>query len=208
MAEVLGKLLGSEARVKVMRLFLVNPGEVFTPLKISKSLKLNRAKLRREITLLKSIGFLKRGISETEVFVKSKKRLKKKREPGFHLNNLFPYNRELRALVVDASPISRELVIKRFKRLGRGLRLVVLSGIFINRPDSVGTDVLVVGDNLRRSKVEKIFGKIESEIGKELNYTLFDTEEFKYRQGMYDGFILDIFEREHDVLIDQMGAPR
>lgn len=214
--EILEKLFSSGARVKMLRFFLMNPEAVFTPAQIAKSCRLTRAKVRQEANLLKAIGFLKKGIRETQIVFparggsasgrKTKRRPRKKREPGFQLHSLFPYLRELRALVVEAASISRELLTRRFKRLGKGIRLVLLSGVFIKSSVPGHIDILVVGDNIKRSKVEKILGKIETELGKELNYALFDTKEFKYRQGMYDRFILDILESEHDILINNQGA--
>ncbi|HBT81608.1 hypothetical protein A2757_02690 [Candidatus Giovannonibacteria bacterium RIFCSPHIGHO2_01_FULL_48_47] len=196
--EALNKLLGGEARVKTMRLFLANPEQVFTLREAAKSLRVSRPKIRRELKFLNSAGFIKKGI----------KKIEKKREPGFVLNPFFPFARQFRALVVEAASISREIIARRFKRLGKGLRLVLLSGVFIDRATPGHIDILMVGDNIKRSKVEKILGKIEAELGKELNYALFDTKEFKYRQGMYDRFILDILESEHDILINNQGAPR
>ncbi len=187
--EALDKLFGSPHRVKVMRFFLMNSSGVFLPPEVAKSSRISRPRVRKELNFLKSVGFLK-----------------KKHGAEFYLNNLFPYLREFRALVIESAPISRELLQKRFKRLGKGIRLVLLSGVFIKSSVPGHIDILVVGDNIKRSKVEKILGQIETELGKELNYALFDTKEFKYRQGMYDRFILDILESEHDVLIDNLKA--
>ncbi|OGF64613.1 hypothetical protein A2Z53_02590 [Candidatus Giovannonibacteria bacterium RIFCSPHIGHO2_02_42_15] len=204
--EILEKLLGSNYRAKIMRFFLMNPGEVFTLEQVSKSSKVLKSRLKKEINLLMSAGFIKKGIHETHIIIKKQKKIKKRKEPGFVLNALFPYVREFRALVVDAAPVSRELIIKRFKRLGRGLKLALLSGVFVGKAEVNVPDILVVGDNLKKGPVEKILGSIESEIGKELNYVLMSTEEFKYRRGMYDRFILDILESDHDALVDTLGS--
>ena len=208
MPEVLDKIFGSPARVRIMRLFLMNPGEALTSVLISKSAKIARQKVGRELNLLKSIGFIKKGIRETQIIVGRTKRIKRKRESGFQLNNLFSYNRGFRALLVESNSVSREVLIKKFRQLGRGLRFVALCGIFVgdNEFNAKGTDILVVGDNIRRSKLEKILGQVESEIGKEIKYALFDTKEFRYRRGMFDRFVLDILDNEHDVLMDSLGA--
>lgn len=201
----MAKLLGGEARVKVMRFFLTNPYEVFAPPDIARILKIPKKKLRQELKGLLGLKFLRKGVKETEVISARTKRLKKKKEPGFALNNIFPYARELRQLVVEASSVSRELLQKRFKKLGRGLKLVILSGFFSGRTGEENLDILVVGENIRRSAVEKIIGKIEAEIGKELRYALFSTEDFKYRRSMYDKFIMEILEGGHEKLIDNLG---
>lgn len=209
MADALDKILGSPYRVKIMKLFLMNPGEVFTPEYISKSSKLLSRNTRKEINFLKNLGFIKSGIREIDILISKTKKIKKKREPGFQLNPLFTYNRGLRSLLIESAPVSRELLMKRFRELGRGLRFVALSGIFVGQEivgDSRGLDIMFVGDNIGRLKLEKVVGKIESELGKELKYVLFDTNEFKYRHSMYDRFVLDVLDNEHDVLFDSLQA--
>ena len=213
--EVLDKLFGSGARVKVMRFFLMSPQEVFMAKEVARTTRLSRAKASREINLLKSIGFLEKGIRETKLIFsarggsasgrKTKKRSRRKREHGFKLSRSFPYIRELHSLILEINPISRELLTNRFKKLGKKLGLVILAGTFVGKPDRNSLDVLVGGDSIRRGSVEKILKKIESEIGRELNYALFSIEEFKYRWGMYDKFLRAILDGEHDKLIDNVG---
>jgi len=175
-----------------MRLFLANPEQILSAINAAKAVKVTRPVARREIKFLKKIGLLKRG--------------RKAREAAFQLNPLFPYIRALRSLIVESASVSRDLLLKRFKGLGRGVKFVALSGSFIGGTEGGELDILAVGDNIRRAKLEKIIGKIESEIGKELKYVLFDTQEFKYRRGMYDRFVMDILNKEHDILIDNLGA--
>ena len=205
MAEILDKLFGSGARVKIMRFFLVNPYDVFTIEDASQTLRLSKSKVRRETKSLFSMKFLRKGMKETEIISGRTKRLKKRKELGFAFNNIFPYARELKALLVESLSVSRELLIKRFRRLGRGLKLVLLSGLFTQRPGEGRLDILVVGDGIRKAELEKILGKIEAEIGRELQYAFLSTAEFQYRQGMYDKFVRDILESEHDVLIDNLN---
>ncbi|MBI2610064.1 hypothetical protein HYW53_02720 [Candidatus Giovannonibacteria bacterium] len=204
--DILEKLFTSGGRVKIMRFFLVNPEEIFTLEEISKTLRLPRSKSKKEINFLKSIGFLAKGAKEVQLFFKKTKKARKKKELGFRLNKFFPYIRQLRSLVSEAPSASRELFLRRFRQLGRGLRLIILSGVFVANKGERTLDVLIVCDNPRKGPVEKILSRIESEMGKELNYALLSTEEYKYRCGMYDKFITEILENDHDVLIDRMNA--
>lgn len=191
MADDLGKLFGSTARVKIIRFFLMNPDRVFALNQISKSSKVSKETTRRELDLLRDINFVKLG--------------RRGKEKTFQLNNLFQYNRALKHLTVESVPISRDLLLRRFRELGRGLKFVALSGIFCGLIGG-GLDILIVGDNIRKGKLEKILGKTESELGREIKYVLFDTKEFKYRHSMYDKFIMDVLDGEHDVLVDSLRA--
>ena len=191
MADDLGKLFGSSGRVKIIRFFLMNPEGAFALNHIAQSAKVSKEMARRELNLLRDINFIRRSI--------------KGKEKIFQLNNLFQYNRALKHLTVESVPISRDLLLRRFRELGRGLKFVVLSGIFAGL-SSGGLDILIVGDNIRKGKLDKILGKTESELGREIKYVLFDTKEFKYRHSMYDKFVMDVLDNEHDVLIDSLKA--
>jgi len=57
--DVLAKLFGSPARVKIMRLFLLNGDSIFTTQDIKTKSKVTTAMLRRELVRLKSVGFIK-----------------------------------------------------------------------------------------------------------------------------------------------------
>jgi hypothetical protein len=46
---------------------------------------------------------------------------------------------------------------------------------------------------------------MEAEIGKELRYAYFSTDEFRYRLSMYDKLIRDILDYPHRVLLDKLG---
>ena len=81
---------------------------------------------------------------------------------------------------------------------------MVLSGIFIRESDSV-VDILIVGDKIKKHVVESALGSIEAELGKELTYAFFETNDFKYRIGVYDKFIRDIFDYPHKKIINKLN---
>ena len=58
--EILGKLLGSTARVKIMRLFLLNKEGIFDIKDIEKRSLVRADVIRKELRLLESVGFVKK----------------------------------------------------------------------------------------------------------------------------------------------------
>ncbi len=60
---------------------------------------------------------------------------------------------------------------------------------------------MIVGDNLRRSYIQKAVSVLESELGKEVAYAIFDTADFKYRVSMYDKLIRDVLDYPHEQLL-------
>ena len=80
------------------------------------------------------------------------------------------------------------------------MKLVVTSGIFIKNHDS-RVDLLIVGDKMKRGKIEEGIKRIEAEIGMELVYAVFETKEFLYRLNMYDKLVRDILDYPHEVVL-------
>jgi len=66
-----------------------------------------------------------------------------------------------------------------------------------------------VVDNFKKSAFDQAIKTIESEIGKEIRYVIFDSKEFLYRVDMYDKLICDVMENPHKKIIDtfDLGAP-
>src|SRR3989338_1047776 len=203
MADILTELFSSQALVKIMRLFLMNAEEVFDPKDISRRTKTNIRKVNYEIGLLKKINFIKSGVREIEIVFKNKNP-KHKKIKGWQLNQNFALLRQVRNLVLNSAQIARNDLLKKFKGLGQKLKLVILTGVFVDG-DQSRVDVVVVGDSISRAKLEGVLKSIESVVGKELKYALFSIEEFKYRMGMFDHFLREIFDNPHEKLFDKLN---
>ncbi len=206
MQSILEKIFGSAARVKIIRLFLLNQENLFNAKDISRRAKVSIASVRREIFLLNGIDFIKQKREKIDDVIKLKNgeiKNKKKIIQGFKLNPLFPFLHQLRGLVVTAAPINKEKLIKSLNSTGK-IKLIILSGIFIQSDES-RIDLFIVGDSIRRGALDRILKNIEAEIGKELNYAIFTTEEFLYRFGMYDRFIRDILDYPHEKLVNKLN---
>ena len=178
--EILGKILGSPARVKIMRLFLLNPGKGFSTQEIGKRSRVNQDTLRRELNLLTTVGFIK------------------KRPKDWIFNSTFKYAVEIEDLLINSDSVDNSSLEEIFKKSGK-VKLVIAAGIFIKNKDS-RVDLLIVGDRLKRAKIEESVHKLESEIGTELVYAVFDTKEFAYRLNMYDKLVRDILDFPNEVI--------
>ncbi len=182
--EILGKILGTPARVKIMKLFLQNKSTGFTVTRIAKHSRISADIVRKETRLLASTGFIKkRGRVAAEWFFDSS----------------FKYEKEFEELLIRSGALNNEHILNNFKKVGK-IKLLVVSGVFIKDADS-RVDMLIVGDQLKRSKIEEGIRRLEAEIGAELIYAVFDTKEFLYRLSMYDKLIRDILDFPHEVLI-------
>lgn len=179
--EILGKILGNSARVKIMRLFLLNGAKGFVSKDIAKRSRVNTQLVGRELRLLSSVGFIKKYDKE------------------WRFNSLFKYGEEFKDLLLNSDILNRQAILENFKKVGR-IKLLIISGVFIKNDDS-RVDLLIVGDGMKRSKIEDGIRKIEAEIGIELIYAIFETKEFIYRLNMYDKLVRDILDYPHEVVL-------
>jgi len=193
--ETLAKLFGGQARVKIMRLFLLNHSNSFEIEEVVSRSRVTKVNCRKEINALFAMGFIKQKMVTHEG-----SRGAKKKVSAWQLDPSFPYIDSIRDLLVDPSLLLREDLPIRFKQVGK-IKLMIVSGIFIGS-DKSRVDILIVGDKLKKNIIQQIIKGLESEIGKELDYVVLDGEEFKYRIDMYDKLVCDIIDLPHETLID------
>lgn len=200
--ENLGKLFGSAAKVKIIRLFLLNQEHGFEVSDIADRSRLPAAAVRKELATLAAAGFVKKGSFIKEWTAKQNKKevLKKKRVQGWFFRKEFKYKEALRDLVLDTEFVDLGDLAKKFKRLGK-MKLVLAAGVFIKDPES-RLDLLIVGDELRRQPIDTLIRMLEAEIGKELAYAVFDTPDFLYRANMYDKLVRDVVDAPYEKVID------
>ena len=215
--ETLGKLFSSDALVKIMRLFLMNKDEAYDLDDITERSRVKDASAKLEIKLLLDIGFLKKKVFIKDVIKpardsKSKTRRRvedkhpttiKKKCQGWVLNEKFSYVRPLQALLIETETLEREDLASKFKNVGK-IKLLLAAGAFIQDEES-RIDLLIVGDNLKKKTIEDIIARIEAEMGTELDYAIFETEDFKYRVDMYDKLVCDILEFPHEKVLVSPG---
>jgi hypothetical protein len=188
--ETLSKLFGSETKVKIIRLFLFNPETVFEVKDITERTKSNVSKVRRELSDLEKIHLIKVRVGKN-----SKK--------GFILNSQFAYITPLQNFLINLEPLNQKEIVRRISRLG-SIKLLIIAGVFIQEAES-RLDILIVGDNVKKATLENTMKTLESEIGKELKFAYFTTEDFKYRLGMFDKLIRDILDYPHKKVLNRLG---
>lgn len=202
--EILGKLFGGVGKVRIMRLFLFNSGTPFEFKDITYRSAVSDNEARRTLRLLEAIGFIKRRPFFKEEVGDHPRDIKRTRVSGFELDESFSYLADLKALLVHSVLFKDSDVTKRLSRAGH-LKFVAIAGAFINNPES-RVDLLVVGDKLKERVVENVVRSLEAEIGKELRYSVLETDDFKYRLGVFDKLVRDILDYPHRTIIDRVGV--
>lgn len=185
----LARLFGSNALLKLLRLFLFNEDQAFTLADAALRSKTPKDVARRELNLLISAGIVKKRAGKGG---------------AVHVANpRFAHYAALQNFLRATTTLSDADMISALKRAGT-MRLIVLSGMFTGAVDTK-VDLLVVGDRIDERSLETNIHKLEAELGRELRYASFSTEEFRYRAGVYDRLIRDTLDYPHKVLLDKIG---
>lgn len=187
--EPLAKLFGSPARLKILRLFMFNQDASFSVDEIIRRTKLSKEAVRRELVDLSSAWFLRKKGTHTNA--------------RYQVNPRFKHREALDMFIRETTVLSSKHIVALLRKAG-ALRLVVLTGLFtgILEPQ---IDLLVVGDHLNERVLASAVHSLEADLGREIRYSFFDTADFRYRLGVYDRLLRDIFDYPHRVLVDKIG---
>ncbi len=201
--EALEKLFGSSARVKTLKFFLFNTGELFEKENIASRTKISSSNLQKELNLLEKIGLIrKRNFFITKELRSG--RIQKIKTKGYETVIEHKLFTSLQNLLVKNSPMSSNALVQRLSRHGK-LKLVIGAGVFIQDTDS-RIDLLIVGDEIKENTLKNTIATLESEIGKQLRYTVLTVQDFKYRLGVYDRLVRDILDYPHQIFLDRIGV--
>jgi hypothetical protein len=186
MTDSLQKIFGSQARLKLLRLFLFNPQHSFTASEAATRAQLDPAETRSELTNL---------VASTLIRKNRRGKLTK-----YEVNAAFPYLLALQNLLLNVTSRGEE-VKQRLRRVGP-IRLIVITGMFMGEWEA-NLDLLVVGDRVKERTLKKQVKQLEAEIGKEIRYTLLPNQDFLYRLNMNDKLLRDIFDFPHRIVLDK-----
>ena len=188
MPEILEHLFGSKSRSRMLRFFVLNPGKEISLKELKSKMNVDGRRIRGDINMLLKIDFVKESVRRGEKY--------------YELNESFPYYVELRNLFIKANTYPQCKELKRINEAGR-VKLIMISGIFLNY-DKSRLDILVVCDDMSRTKLTKAIEMIEAEIGREVRYMAMTSDEMNYRLDMMDRFLIDFLGSPHDIVVNQI----
>lgn len=188
MSEILEQIFG-ELRIKILRFFFRNENQYFNIAEISK-----RTQISHHLT------------AELDNFYKARVLLRKKikEKNSYSLNRDFYFRKELRNLILKSDPGAFKKLSAWVKKLG-SIKLAVIAGVLIDQTNS-RVDLFIVGDYIIKRKFNIFLKKVEAEVGRELTYSVISTSDFKYRQSMFDNFVIEVLQKPNVKLIDRLGV--
>jgi DNA-binding transcriptional regulator YhcF (GntR family) len=187
---------GSKARVKILKQFLLHSDQKYYLRQLARDLKLQVNSARRELKNLETCGLLVTAVDNVSTKVSDKK--------YYQVNQDFVLFPELKALILKSQTLAGQNFVAQLKKISSP-KLVILSGVFVGQ-NGTDTDMLAV-TKVAKGRFLELVKKLEQELGTEINFTLMDESEFKYRQEIVDIFLHTILEGKKIVLVNEWNLP-
>lgn len=183
---MLNALFISKVRIKLLKVFLANPGKSFYVRELVRATKEEINAVRRELARMQ-----KNGIASSEW--RGNRRYYKFRED-------YIFYPELSRMISKISGLGGA-IIKNKAKLGK-IKYAMLTGSFIKgkRPGPKEVVLLIVG-KLVLPQLTSLVKNEEAKKNFEINYTIMSEEEFGFRKRRRDPFILEILSRSRVMLI-------
>ncbi|MEI7689820.1 MAG: transcriptional regulator [Candidatus Saccharibacteria bacterium] len=189
-------LFGSKTRVKLLHLFLNNPGQPFYVREITRKIDEQINSVRRELSNMLEVGIITSDSADNKLY--------------YQVNQRYDYYVPLRAIFANV-PADKPVAVKVDDMpsdeynvlLGNiaGIRLAIFAGVLI-RGSTAPVDILLVG-SVAPAKVKAVIKEIEASEGRDINYSVLSYDEFYYRLSVKDRFITEILNSKHQVIIDK-----
>lgn len=193
---VLETLFSSRPRVEVLRCFLFQPDKELSARHLAERTDVTAGTARKHARELSSIELLRENKSSDQ-------------EDGhermvWKLNKSSQLRDPLHELILMHQDTGLEDVREELSGVG-SISLLIVTGV-LTGTDSAPVDILLVGDNIDDRQLSRTLNRIETGLGTELRYTLFNEEEFRYRRNVYDKLLQEIIDNDHRVLVDEINA--
>jgi hypothetical protein len=183
---MLEDIIISRVRVKLLTLFLLNPGKIFHVREIVRQVSEEINAVRRELAHMESCGMVFKEQRANRLFY------------GFRKEYALYY--ELMELVCKTTGLGYDIQ-KNKSKLGK-IKFAMMSGQYIrgiaNTSDQ-RVDLLLVG-TVVLPELASIVKTEESKRG-EINYTVMSEEEFEFRKSRRDPFILSVLAGSRVMLV-------
>ncbi len=191
-------LFGSKTRVKLLYLFLNNPGRAFYVREITRRVDEQINSVRRELANMLNVGVIKSESDSVD------------NKLYYEVDPNYLHYEPLHKIFSDASTpsdVSSEVTSttdwsKRVKQLS-GLKALVISGAFVTGAHSK-VDILIVG-NVPKAKIKKFIKDLEEDEHRTISYATLKYDDFYYRLSLKDRFVSEILDGKHVVVTDING---
>lgn len=199
------QLFGSKTRARLLSLFLDNPERAYYVRELTREIDAQLNSVRRELKNLVDLGIVlevegkilpnERDIGDDKEKVEKKK--------FYRACETFPLFDDLRAVMKKALVLMNNELVRSLQTKGR-VDLLLLTGKFTDASDVV-IDVLIVGE-ADQDAVRQTVAEFEKTVGREVNYTYMQKDDFMHRREWGDRFLNAVLTAKHIVLVNTLGS--
>jgi len=178
----------SEVRVKPLTLFVTNPDTEYYLKGLVRELGVSNNAVRQELDRLERLRVLS---SRRQANIRY-----------YRLNRACPIYPELRGLVLKTTGVAR--VLRECLQDIGTIELAFIYGSYAQGTEGPASDIdlLVVG-HVELGKLRRVLREVERQLGREINETVYDPDEFAELRSRQDGFVQRILAQPRILL---MGA--
>jgi len=176
----------SKVRVKLIKVFLGNPQEIFYVRELVRLTGEEINAVRRELMRMEEKGIAAKEGRGNRIY--------------YHIRREYLFYNELVRLATKTTGLG-QAIIKNKNKLGK-ISFAFISGRLVRRRPHREDDVdfLIVGDVIL-PQLSAVVGRFESEMKREINYSAMNKDEFEFRKKRRDPFILKILAQSRVMLI-------
>lgn len=184
-------LFGSKTRVKLLTLFLANPGHAFYVREITRQIEEQINSVRRELLNLKAIGLVRSTEKRGKVY--------------YEVNQKFDFYPELKKMFDKANKNLDEgdKLVYAFRKAGE-INFAALMGGFVGDTANQ-VDLFIVGDVDKR-RLKAILSDLEKEINREVNFCIMSQEEYDDRKMLFDRFLTELEASPKKILLNYLDV--
>jgi predicted nucleotidyltransferase len=186
MTPVLETLFGSQARVRVLALFLQHAGSEYYLREIAQKTGLAVRSVQRVVEALVEVGLLERERRGNSVY--------------FRLDDGFPILPELKAMFLKTVGLSAALQTL-LERVG-GIEAAFIYGSVAKGGETAESDIdLAVVGSISPRRVTAELASLERNLGRETNATVFTSDEWRTRRTHKDHFVTTLLREPKIMLV-------
>lgn len=186
---MLEKLLGSGARVRVLEVFLLNPGRDFYQREISTVTNLPIRAIQREVERLVKIGLLEKQIRGNRNYYKCR--------------SDFPILEELKSIILKTVSLGK-ILEDYLQKKEEKIELAFIYGSFAKGEENISSDIdLIIVGNITSKETSSVLSSAKDMLSREINFVVYNKKEFTKKKKNH--FLKEVLKEPKIFIIGTEG---
>ncbi|MDH5186299.1 MAG: nucleotidyltransferase domain-containing protein [candidate division WOR-3 bacterium] len=189
---MLANLISSKARIEILKLLILNPDNSYYQREIAQLTKLPIQSVQRELKNFSSIGL-------TEIKTRGNRKF-------YSANRNFPIFKELKSILLKTSVLG-DVLKQALLKSKNEIRLAFIYGSYAEQQEKISSDIdLFVVGSISSRTLSSILSSVKKELQREINFTVYPTDEFKQGVRTKKHFISRVLQGKKIFLIGDDNA--